>query len=373
MSGAAVGEPNGEALAAGRSLVGPLLTARDLGFRFGSRAALEDVSFSVSRGEIVGLLGPNGAGKSTAFRLLSGQLTPVTGQLLWCGRPVAASDRAYRGRLGVVFQEASLDLMLTARENLALGAALYGMPSGAAKPAIERALESSGLASRAHEKVKTFSGGMKRRLEIARVLLHGPSLLLLDEPGRGVDPEALSRIWAQLESERRERGLAMILTSHQSEEAERCDRVVFLDKGRVIAEDTPEGLRQRVSGDLLRIVGREPEILAATIRSRLSLEARVLGREVLVEAPAGHALVPRVVELFPVGSLESVAVVRPSLADIFAKHFQFIPLIGRPSAVFVQSLTGAFVKTALGRKLSEKTTKGFPFGYFLVAEKGAGL
>jgi len=296
-----------------------LLEAQGLTFRFGARAALEDVSFAVKAGEILGLLGPNGAGKSTAFRVLSGQSAPAAGRLSWKGQPVVARDRAFRAQLGVVFQEPSLDLMLTARENLALGASLYGLRGAHAKAEIDRALENAGLAVRARDRVKTFSGGMRRRLEIARVLLHRPALLLLDEPGRGVDPEALARIWEQLERERRERGLAMILTSHQPEEAERCDRVVFLDEGRVIAEDTPEGLRRMVAGDLLRIVGPAPEAIAATIRERLSLDARVLNLEVLVEAPAGHALVPRVVELFAPGTLEAVSLTRPSLADVFAK------------------------------------------------------
>lgn len=297
----------------------PLLAALGLRFAFGSRVALEGVSFAVRRGEILGLLGPNGAGKSTAFRVLSGQITPSDGSLRWNGRPASTQDPRYRARLGVVFQEPSLDLALTARENLALGAAIYGVRGAEARAAVAHALASAGLTERANERVKTFSGGMRRRLEIARVLLHRPALLLLDEPGRGVDPEALSAIWRQLENERRERGLAIIVTSHQPEEAERCDRVVFLDGGHVIAEDTPEGLRQRVAGDLLRVLGREPAAIAGAIRERLALEARVLGGEVLVEVPAGHAWVPRVVELFPAGALDAVSLTRPSLADVFAK------------------------------------------------------
>jgi ABC-2 type transport system ATP-binding protein len=306
---------SGASVAAGT----PLLTAEKLTFAFGSRVVLDEVSFAVHRGEILGLLGPNGAGKSTAFRLLSGQILPAGGSLRWSGRPASTQDPNYRARLGVVFQEPSLDLALTARENLALGAAIYGVRGDEARRAVSRALEAAGLVARANERTKTFSGGMRRRLEIARVLLHRPALLLLDEPGRGVDPEALSAIWHQLESERREHGLAIIVTSHQPEEAERCDRVVFLDSGRVIAEDSPEGLRRRVAGDLLRVVGRDPVAIAAAIRERLALEARVLGTEVLVEVPAGHAWIPRVVELFPAGALDAVSLTRPSLADVFAK------------------------------------------------------
>ena len=171
------------------------LRADGLSRRFGARVALEGVSFEVAPGELFGLLGPNGAGKTTAFRLLAGLLPAHAGTLALDGRTVSAADTAYRARLGVVFQEASLDLKLTARENLRLGAALYDVPRATASRRIDEALALMALGDRADEPASTYSGGMRRRIEIARVLLHQPSLLLLDEPGRGVDPEALRRIW----------------------------------------------------------------------------------------------------------------------------------------------------------------------------------
>ena len=296
----------------------PRLEARGLRKTFGARVALDDVSFQVAPGEIFGLLGPNGAGKTTAFRLLSGLLPPDAGSFTFDGRDVAPVNPSYRRRLGVVFQDPSLDLKLTGRENLALGAALFGVTGRTASARITEALELMQLGPRADEPAARYSGGMRRRLEIARVLLHEPDLLLLDEPGRGVDPEALRRIWEQIQSLRERRGLSVIVTTHQPEEAERCRRVAVLDAGRVVATGTPDDLRARVAGDVVRVDGELPEEIAAGIQTRLGLAPRVVDGHVFVEAPRGHELVPRVVELFPAGRLRSVATARPTLADVFA-------------------------------------------------------
>jgi ABC-2 type transport system ATP-binding protein len=302
------------------SSLSPLLGVHDLRRRFGARAALDGVSFEVAAGEIVGLLGPNGAGKTTAFRLLSGLLPADGGRIELRGQPVRATDRGYRSRLGVVFQEPSIDLKLSGRENLALGAALYGLPRGRAAQRIEQALALMELGARADEAAATYSGGMRRRIEIARGLLHDPELLLLDEPGRGVDPEALRRIWDQLGRLRAERGLSIVVTTHQPDEAERCDRIVILDAGRVCATGTPDELRAQVAGDLVSVRGDGPAELAALITRRLGLAARLTGGDqVTIETPRGHELVPRVAELFPAGRLRSIATARPTLADVFAK------------------------------------------------------
>ena len=294
------------------------LEARGLRKSFKDRVVLDDVSFAVGPGEIFGLLGPNGAGKTTAFRLLSGLLPPDAGTFTFDGAPAEPSRPLFRRRLGVVFQDPSLDLKLTGRENLALGAALFGLPARVASTRIAEALELMELGARADEPTSRYSGGMRRRLEIARVLLHDPALLLLDEPGRGVDPEALRRIWDQIESLRQRRGLSVIVTTHQPEEAERCQRLAVLDAGRIIAAGTPDQLRARVSGDVVRVDAELPEEIAAGIRARLGLVPRVVDGHVVVETARGHELVPRVVELFPVGRLRSVATARPTLADVFA-------------------------------------------------------
>ena len=297
----------------------PRLRAHDLRRRFGARAALDGVSFEVYPGEILGLLGPNGAGKTTAFRVLSGLIPADGGGIDLDGTPASPADRAYRARLGVVFQEPSIDLKLTGRENLALGAALYGVRSGEAARRIAEALALMELGARADEVAASYSGGMRRRIEIARVLLHQPELLLLDEPGRGVDPEALRRIWDQLGALRRERQVSIIVTTHQPEEAERCDRIVILDAGRVCASGTPDELRARVAGDVVSVRGDAPDEIAAVIQHHLGLVTRIAAGEVAIEAARGHEIVPRIAELFAPGRLRSIATARPTLADVFAK------------------------------------------------------
>jgi ABC-2 type transport system ATP-binding protein len=297
----------------------PRLRVTGLRRRFGERVALDGVSFDVAPGEIFGLLGPNGAGKTTAFRLLAGLLPSDGGEIALDGRPTSPDDRRYRARLGVVFQEPSLDLKLSGRENLRLGASLYGLPRAVAVARVQEALRVMDLGARADEPCAKYSGGMRRRIEIARVLLHEPDLLLLDEPGRGVDPDALRRIWDELLARKAARGTSLIVTTHQPEEAERCDRIALLDEGRITATGTPDELRARVAGDVVRVRGDRPEELAETIRARLGLTGAVLDGDVVLEAPRGHELVPRVVELFPSGRLASVATSRPTLADVFAK------------------------------------------------------
>ena len=299
--------------------VPPRLRAVGLSRRFGERTALDGVSFDVAPGELFGLLGPNGAGKTTAFRLLAGLLPAHAGTLALDGRPVSTSDTAYRARLGVVFQEASLDLKLTARENLRLGAALYDVPRAIATRRIDEALTLMALGDRADEPASKYSGGMRRRIEIARVLLHEPALLLLDEPGRGVDPEALRRIWDEIVALAATKATSVIVTTHQPEEAERCHRIAILDGGRVAATGTPDELRAHVAGDVVRVRGERPEELRATITARLALAGRVVDGDVVVEAPRGHELVPRIAELFPAGRLTAIATSRPTLADVFSK------------------------------------------------------
>jgi ABC-2 type transport system ATP-binding protein len=297
----------------------PRLRAEGLSRRFGTRAALDGISFTVAPGEIFGLLGPNGAGKTTAFRILAGLLPQQAGTVTLDGRAADGADAHYRARLGVVFQDPSLDLKLTGRENLRLGAALYGLPRAVAAARIEAALSLMALGDRADEAASKYSGGMRRRIEIARVLLHDPALLLLDEPGRGVDPEALRRIWDQIGALVATRGLAVIVTTHQPEEAERCHRIAILDAGKLAAIGTPDELRAQVAGDVIRVRGDRPDTLLATITARLGLKGRVVDGEVVLEAPRGAELVPRVAELFAPGELASVSTSRPTLADVFAK------------------------------------------------------
>lgn len=301
---------------------GPLLVVEGLRRSYGDRVALDGLSFSVGRGEIFGLLGPNGAGKTTTFHILAGLLAPEAGRILLSGRETGPQDPAYRARLGVVFQHPSLDLKLTARENLQLGAGLYALPRRVARERIEELLQLVDLRDRADELVEHYSGGMRRRLELARVLLHEPQILVLDEPSRGLDQPSLRRFWEQILELRARRGLTVLLTTHQPEEAEYCDRLGVLDGGRLVACDTPAALRKRVGNEMILVEGERPEELAEVIAERFDLRApavQIVDGRVVVETPRAHELVPRLVEAFPSGRLRSVSLRAPTLADVFVR------------------------------------------------------
>ncbi|MDB4969813.1 MAG: putative daunorubicin resistance transporter, ATP-binding subunit [Myxococcales bacterium] len=285
--------------------------------RFGERVAVDRLTVDIARGEVFGFLGPNGAGKSTTFHLLTGLLAPDAGRVLLEGIEAPPTDGRVRRRLGVVFQDPSLDDKLTALENLKLGAALYGLTGRRADARIAELLGLVELGDRAKEPVERYSGGMKRRLEIARVLLHEPEILVMDEPSRGIDAPTQRRIWEQLLELRRTRRMTILLTTHQPEEAEYCDRLAVLDHGRVIACDTPEQLRREVGGDVVILDGDGPEELAAEVRARFGFEPRLVDGTIVIETPRGHELIPRLVEALPPGRLRSVSMRRPTLADVF--------------------------------------------------------
>jgi ABC-2 type transport system ATP-binding protein len=300
-----------------RPAVAPALSAGGLAFAYQGRPVLTDVSFEVMPGEVFGFLGRNGAGKSTLFSILAGLLRPAAGRLFAGGKMVDARDRGLRARTGVVFQSPSLDPKLTCRENLLLAAALFRVPRRQARERSARLLAEAGLGERAGEAAGKLSGGLKRRLELARALVHRPSLLILDEPTTGLDAAAFARTWETVEALRRQEGLTVLLTTHRPEEAERCDRLAVLAHGRVVACETPHELVSRVAGDVLEVEATDPAGLAAEVASRLGLRSRVTARGVTIEAERGHELVPRLVEAFPAGRLRSVAVRRPTLADAF--------------------------------------------------------
>ncbi|MDH5670811.1 MAG: ABC transporter ATP-binding protein [Myxococcales bacterium] len=298
---------------------GARLEIQGLRHRFEGLQVLDGLSFEVRPGEIYGLLGPNGCGKSTTLRVLTGLLEPDEGQLLLDGEPVAPGGRRLRQRMGVVFQSPSLDPRLTARENLRLSAALYGLSAAEAKSRIEELLALANLESRADEAIDAFSGGMKRRLELARALLHEPALLLMDEPTTGLDERSFRSAWERIERLRDERGLTVLLTTHRADEAERCDRVAVIDGGRLIAEDSPEVLRRQVSGDILTLEVRDAEALCAELSERFQLAGRVVDGRVVLEREQGHELIPRIVESLPRGRIDSLSMHRPTLSDVFVK------------------------------------------------------
>ncbi|MEI7704334.1 MAG: ABC transporter ATP-binding protein [Deltaproteobacteria bacterium] len=294
------------------------LSAEELRFAYGERMALDGVSFAIAPGEVFGFLGPNGAGKSTLFAILAGLLPPASGRLFLDGLPLDPSSRALRARMGVVFQEPSLDVKLSAEENLHLGAALFRVPRDEARRRAAALLEAAGLSDRARDPVGRFSGGMRRRLEIARALIHRPEVLLLDEPTTGLDALSFRRTWEALRNCAGPGGTTVVLTTHRPDEAAFCDRLAILSRGRVVAVETPASLLSRLAGDVVVVVeADEATALAAEIAERFGVPARASGDTVAIERERGHELVPRIVEAFPAGRFRSVSVRRPSLADAF--------------------------------------------------------
>jgi ABC-2 type transport system ATP-binding protein len=285
--------------------------------RRGGREVLRGVSLEVRPGEIFGLLGPNGAGKSTLFAILAGLLRPDGGRFFLDGRPMEPGARELRVRAGIVFQEPGLDGKLSAEENLRLAAALHRVPRAAGRDRIRRLLADAGLAERAREPVERLSGGMRRRLELARALVHRPDVLVMDEPTAGLDAAAFRAFWGGVEALRRGEGTTVILTTHRPDEAERCDRLAVLARGAIVACEPPDALRSRVAGDVLVVQADDAEEVARTLHERLGLDARVHADGVHVEREGGHALVPRIVEVFPAGRLRAVSIRRPTLADAY--------------------------------------------------------
>jgi ABC-2 type transport system ATP-binding protein len=296
-----------------------LLEIVELSHAFKQVRVLSGLSLRVARGEIFGLLGPNGCGKSTTLRVLTGLLVPDSGELRLLGQTVAPGGRALRKQMGVVFQAPSLDPRLSARENLTLSAALQQLPAALAKQRVAEALDFAQLPERADDLVSTFSGGMKRRLELARALLHEPRLLLLDEPTSGLDEPSFRRTWQRILELREQKQLTVLLTTHRAEEAALCDRVAIMDQGRVMALDAPAALIERVSGDVLTLEVDDCERAASDVRRHFGVEARVVAGKLVIERERGHELIPRLVEALAPGSIRSLSMHRPTLADVFVQ------------------------------------------------------
>ena len=294
----------------------PAIEARSLVFRYGERTALDDVSFAISRGEIFGFLGPNGGGKTTLFKILS-TLSPLqAGSAAMLGHDLAKDTTAVRRKLGVVFQHPSLDGKLTVTENLTHHGHLYGMRGSDLRDRAAAALERLGLSDRAGDLVETLSGGLRRRVELAKALLHGPELLLLDEPSTGLDPAARREFSNYLSHLRDHEGVTVVLTTHYLEEAERCDRIAILDGGRIVALAPPGELKARVGGDVLVIQAADPEQLQRKILQRMKLKSQIVDGTVRVERPRAHEIIRDVVDSFG-DEIETVSFGKPTLEDVF--------------------------------------------------------
>ena len=305
-----------DSVAEATAAVPSVISVQNVVHRYGERTALDGVSFDVRPAELFGLLGPNGSGKTTLFRILSTLMVPVGGRALILGWDVAKDVARLRQQIGVVFQAQSIDVKLTAKENLWHQGHLYGLHGPSLESRIQEILRRVGLADRASEKAETFSGGMQRRLELAKGLLHHPSVLLLDEPTTGLDPGARRDLWQYLAILRDEERVTVIVTTHLMEEAERCDRLAILNEGKLVALGTPPELKQEIGGDVVVLEAKDPESLAERIRQRFSLEAQILPGQVRVEREQGHRFITDVVEAFP-GEIEAVSVSKPTLEDVF--------------------------------------------------------
>ena len=284
--------------------------------RYGERRALADLSLSIAPGEIFVFLGPNGGGKTTLFRLLSTLIPLQRGEISILGHDVRTSTTAVRERIGVVFQAPSLDKKLTVAENLRHQGHLYGLSGPELKSRQNAMLERLGLADRAADRVETLSGGLRRRAELAKGMLHRPQLLLLDEPSTGLDPGARSDLWGYLQQVRREDGVTIVLTTHLLEEAEKADRIAILNEGKLVALDTPAALKATVGGDSITIQTERPEELAAAITARFAVPSKPLDGQVRLELPRGHEWIAKLVEAFP-GQIQSLTLGQPSLEDVF--------------------------------------------------------
>jgi ABC-2 type transport system ATP-binding protein len=294
-----------------------VLAVESIGKSYGERQALQGVSLAVTAGETLALLGPNGAGKSTLFSILAGLRDADSGLIRFKGKAISADDPALRRALGVVFQSPSLDDLLSAEENLVLGAGLFGMSSADAKPRAKTLLEWVSLSDRASDRVGTFSGGMKRRLELARALMHQPEILLLDEPTSGLDENGYRQVWDHLEGLRRKEGLTIIVVTHRGDEAERCDRAMVLDEGRVIAEGTPEALRAQLEGDLLELEGDGLSAYLDVVQEISGVVPEATETGLRLRLAQAHQVVPRLIDRLPDGSVRAVHLRQPTLADVF--------------------------------------------------------
>ncbi len=296
-----------------------VISVRDLVHRYQDRTALDSVSFNVRPAELFGLLGPNGSGKTTLFRILSTLMVPSAGSAQIVGLDVVREPGLLRRHIGVVFQAQSVDPKLTAYENLWHQGHLYGLKGSALKQRIEEILSRIGLLDRAGDRVETFSGGMQRRIELAKGLLHHPQVLLLDEPTTGLDPGARYDLWQYLQILRDQEHVSVIVTTHLMEEAERCHRLAILNEGKLVALGTPAELTREIGGDVIVFEARDPEKLAEQIRSRFQLDASVMDKHVRLEIENGHRFVPDVVEAFP-GEIQALSVSKPTLEDVFIRR-----------------------------------------------------
>ena len=297
----------------------PAIAVRGLVKRYGDLEAVKGIDFEVASGETFGFLGPNGAGKSTTINILCTLVKPSGGSALVAGHDVVRERDQVRRNIGLVFQDTTLDGYLTAEQNLSLHAELYGMARGEVSERLRQVMEMVGLWERRSSLVMTFSGGMKRRLEIGRGLLHSPRVLFLDEPTVGLDPQTRSSIWSYISELKRDEDITIFLTTHYMDEAEYCDRIAIMDRGTIVALDTPEALKASVGKDRVQIRTGDDEAAIAALRERFDIEATIAEGAVTFGVPSGEQFVPRLFSELG-QEIRSVNVSRPSLDDVFMSY-----------------------------------------------------
>jgi ABC-2 type transport system ATP-binding protein len=307
--------------AAGSSAAGddPIVRVNGLGKRYGEIEAVAGIDFDVRRGETFGFLGPNGAGKSTTIKMLCTLATPTGGSASVAGHDVVRERDDVRRNIGLVFQDTTLDGYLTAERNLRFHAELYGVPRSLVGDRLRQVLDMVGLWERRGSLVQTFSGGMMRRLEIARGLLHSPRVLFLDEPTVGLDPQTRASIWGYIEELKRLEDITIFLTTHYMDEAEHCDRIAIIDHGKIVVLDTPEALKAAVGKDRVQIQTPDDQAAIAALRERFGLEGGVHEGAVTFFVADGEQFVPRLFAELGV-PIRSVSVTRPTLDDVFMSH-----------------------------------------------------
>ena len=294
-----------------------IVVADNLVKKFGELTAVNGVSFEVRSGEVFGFLGPNGAGKTTTIDMLCTLLKPTSGNARVNGYDISHERNEVRESIGLVFQDPSLDDRLTARENLEFHAHVYHVPRGLRHERVDEVLRTVSLAGRAGDMVETFSGGMKRRLEIARGLIHYPQVLFLDEPTIGLDPQTRNHIWEYINQLREREGITIFLTTHYMEEAENCDRIAIIDNGKIIALDTPEQLKDTIGGDVIRLQTADDALAASVLEETYESVEMMPDPECLCfKAEKAERFIPDFIREFPVKIL-SIDVHRPTLDDVF--------------------------------------------------------
>jgi ABC-2 type transport system ATP-binding protein len=286
--------------------------------KYGALTAVDGISFEVQEGTIFGFLGPNGAGKTTTINVLCTLLAPTSGRASIAGFDCLREPSRVRENIGIVFQDTTLDKDLTAYENLSFHAYLYGVRRRDIRPRVEEALRFVDLEDRRDDLVKKFSGGMKRRLEVARGLIHRPRVLFLDEPTLGLDPQSRNNLWESITRLPREHGVTVFMTTHYMDEAEVCDQIAIIDGGKIIAGGSPAELKATVGGDVIQLTTDDDEGALATLRRDLGIEAEIKDGSLYITACMDDTCVPGIIRALG-ESVRSIRIERPSLNDVFLR------------------------------------------------------